>query len=222
MFDGILPGSHIRRKPTIAALAALLIHAVVIVAAIAGPAPAATSGPLAPRDTFLLRINDVPAAPRMEESLQDDPDLPAPPPTDFHARPELPSLSSQTAELVDPGSARATIAPASRVRLDSLATISKPMEVTGRTQSPELIGDLRPDYPLGLRQAGVQGMVRVEYVVGSNGRIDPRSLRVLSSTHPGFVLTTFQALREARFRPAQRDGQPVAVTVQQSIRFTLQ
>jgi outer membrane biosynthesis protein TonB len=36
------------------------------------------------------------------------------------------------------------------------------------------------------------------------------------------VLTTLQALRKARFKRAQRNGEPVAVTVQQTIRFTLQ
>jgi TonB family protein len=222
MFEVLLPESQVRQKSTRAAVGAFLAHVCVISAAVSSTAPAPVPVMLERRDTFLLRITDVPASPRMNESPYGSSDLPAPPPTDFHARPELPSLSFQMGELVHPGSARATVGTGSDVRPDFLPTISKPIEMTGPTQPPELLGDLQPDYPMDLRRAGVQGMVRVEYVVGLDGRTDPRSLRVLSSTHPGFVLTTFQALRKARFRPAQRDGQLVAVTVQQIIRFTLQ
>jgi TonB family protein len=222
MFEVLLPESQVRRKSPRAAVGAFLVHVCVITAAVSSTAPAPVPVMLERRDTLLLRISDVPASPRMNQSPYNVPVLPTAPPTHFRARPELPSLSFQTGDLPLPGSARAMIGPASRVLVDSLPTISKPMETTGRSQSPELIGDLRPDYPMELRRAGVRGMVRVEYVVGSNGRMDPRSLRVLYTTHPGFVLTTYQALRKARFRPAQRNGQPVAVTVQQIIRFTLQ
>lgn len=222
MFEVLLPESHARQKSTRAAVGAFLAHVCVISAAVSSTASAPTPVMLARRDTFLLRMSDVPAAPRVDASPYEIPILPAPPPTNFHVRPQLPSLSFQTGELAHPGSARATVGRASPVRLDSLPTISEPVEVTGITQSPTLIDDLRPDYPVGLRRAGVQGFVRVEYVVGLDGRMDPRSLRVLSSTHPAFVLATLQALRKARFRPAQREGRLVAVTVQQSIRFTMQ
>ena len=222
MFEVLLPESHVRQKSTRAAVGAFLAHVCVITAAVSRTAPAPVPVMLERRDTFLLRMSDVPVTPRLGESGYDIPDLPPPPATDFHARPELPSLSLQTGELAYPGSARATIAPASRVRLDSSPTISNPLEVTGRTESPELIGDLQPGYPMELRRAGVRGMVRVEYVVELDGRMDPSSLRVLYTTHPGFVFTTLQALRKARFKPAQHNRQPVAVTVQQIIRFTLQ
>jgi periplasmic protein TonB len=222
MFDVVLPESHVRQKSARAAVGAFLVHVCVISAAVSSTAPAPVPVMLERRDTFLLRITDVPASPRMDELPPGSSDLPEPPSTNFHTRPDLPTLSFHTGELADPGSARAMIGPASRVRLDSLPTISNLMEMSGPTQSPELIGELQPDYPMELRRAGVQGMVRVEYVVRLDGRMDPRSLRVLSSTHPGFVLTTLQALRKARFKPAQRNRQPVAVTVQQIIRFTLQ
>jgi TonB family protein len=222
MFEVLLPESHVRQKSTRATVAAFLAHVCVISAAVSRTAPAPVPVMLERRDTFLLRITDVPASPRMDGSPYGSSDLPAAPPTDFQAGPELPSLSFQMGELVHPGSARATVGTGSDLRPDFLPTISKPIEMAVPTESPELIGDLQPDYPMELRRAGVQGMVRVEYVVRVNGRMDPRSLRLLSSTHPGFVLTSLQALRKARFKPAQRNGQPVAVTVQQTIRFTLQ
>ena len=156
MFEVLLPESHVRQKSTRAAVGAFLAHVCVITAAVSRTAPAPVPVMLERRDTFLLRMSDVPVTPRLGESAYDIPDLPPPPATDFHARPELPSLSLQTGELAYPGSARATIAPASRVRLDSSPTISNPLEVTGRTESPELIGDLQPGYPMELRRAVVR------------------------------------------------------------------
>ena len=74
----------------------------------------------------------------------------------------------------------------------------------------------------GLERAGVSGVVQVEYVVGSDGRVDPQSVRVLASTHPAFLLAALEALRDARFKPARRGGRSIAVLVQQTIRFRQQ
>jgi protein TonB len=84
---------------------------------------------------------------------------------------------------------------------------------------PELLTDLRPEYPDVLRRAGVSGAVEVEYVVGNDGRFNPGSLQVLTTDHDRFTASVVQALRRARFRPARRNGQAVAVLVRQIIRF---
>lgn len=84
---------------------------------------------------------------------------------------------------------------------------------------PELTEELHPRYPDSLRRAGVSGLVRVQYVVGSDGRMDPQTITVLASSHPAFLLSALEALHDARFKPARRGGRPVAVLVQQTIRF---
>jgi protein TonB len=224
MFEAILPGTRVRQKPARATLVAFLVHACVFVAAIGGTITGQNAVPVARRDTFLLQMSEVPTSPGRQQLPDDAPDLPAPPSIDHHP-PELPHLgmSFTVGELPDPtGAARAAIGRALPVGLDTSGTTSKPAEVSGGVEAPELLGGLQPDYPEGLRRAGVRGMVRVEYVVGVDGRMDPRSLRVLYSTHPGFVLSAVQALRNARFRPAQREGRAVAARVQQIIRFTMQ
>jgi len=84
---------------------------------------------------------------------------------------------------------------------------------------PELMAEFRPRYPDGLRRAGVSGLVQLQYVVGSDGRVAERSVRVLTSSHPAFLLAALLALRDSHFKPARRGGRPAAVLVQQTIRF---
>jgi len=84
---------------------------------------------------------------------------------------------------------------------------------------PELLGVLSPEYPERLRRAGVSGWVRVVYVILPSGLADSASLRVIASTEPGFTTSVIKALLSASFKPARRRGRPVAVLVQQTIRF---
>ena len=87
---------------------------------------------------------------------------------------------------------------------------------------PELVRELRLRYPVGLERAGVSGVVQVEYVVGSDGRVDPQSVRALSSTHPAFHPGCAGGVARRRFKPARRGGRSIAVLVQQTIRFRQQ
>jgi protein TonB len=102
---------------------------------------------------------------------------------------------------------------------DSSRAVFNAVEVD---ELPELVGDLRLRYPLGLERAGVSGVVVLEYVVGSDGRVNPGSVRALSSSHPAFFQAALEALRDARFKPARRWGRSIAVLVQQRIRFRQQ
>jgi TonB family protein len=100
--------------------------------------------------------------------------------------------------------------------LDSSLSLYRSTEVD---ELPQLLTDLRPEYPDVLRHAGISGAVEVEYVVGKDGRIEPHSLRVLTTDHEQFTRSVVYALRPARFKAARRAGQPVAVLVRQAIRF---
>ena len=65
----------------------------------------------------------------------------------------------------------------------------------------------------------MSGLVQVQYVVGADGRVDERTIRVLASSHPAFVVAALQALGDSRFKPARQGGRPTAVLVQQTFRF---
>jgi TonB family protein len=78
-----------------------------------------------------------------------------------------------------------------------------------------------PTYPELLRQAGLQGMVVLEAVVDTTGRVLPQSISVVSATNPGFVAPARQALMGTLFRPAMAGGKPVRLRVRIPYDFTL-
>src|SRR5512132_133013 len=71
-----------------------------------------------------------------------------------------------------------------------------------------------PTYPDSLWRAGIPGRVVAEFIVDSEGVIEPGSLRIASSTHPYFTSAVKAALDNAEFRPAQLGGKPVRQIVQ--------
>ena len=80
---------------------------------------------------------------------------------------------------------------------------------------------LRPHYPAGARLRGLEGHVRVEFTVATDGRT--RDARIIEASPPDvFEQATLRAIRDWRFRPPRRDGQPAAIRVTQTVRFTLE
>jgi len=83
---------------------------------------------------------------------------------------------------------------------------------------PEAIFKAPPMYPADARQARVEGQVMVQALVGKDGRV--ADARVVKS----IPLLDAEALRCVRlwtFKPAQTNGQPVAVWVAIPIKFSL-
>jgi TonB family protein len=123
--------------------------------------------------------------------------LPGAPPTAYPSLPSLPGLpTGRELRLAD------SIFP--------LANVDRP---------PELAAQVRPRYPEALRGSGLHGIVELEYVVTQDGRVDGATMQVTTSSHRAFAEAAVNALLTARFRPALRNGRPVAVRVRQSVRF---
>ncbi|HYR06919.1 MAG TPA: TonB family protein [Longimicrobium sp.] len=90
------------------------------------------------------------------------------------------------------------------------------VEVLPRPQNAaEFVAALQQAYPLPMRQAGVGGTVHVSFVLGPNGQ--PGDVRVLSTPDSSFEAPTVQAVSLLRFTPAQVQGRPVPVRVEQPI-----
>jgi len=79
-----------------------------------------------------------------------------------------------------------------------------------------------PRYPDALKSVSIQGEVMVQYIVDARGRVEPGSIKVLSTTHPLFGEAVRRALLDARYRPAEVGGQPVRQLVQQPFIFKLE
>lgn len=77
------------------------------------------------------------------------------------------------------------------------------------------------EYPEDLRQMGLEGTVVLQVIVDSTGRADPKSIKVISATNPGFSAAAIEAVRKTRFRPGRLNGHALRVLLAVPIRFTL-
>ena len=101
----------------------------------------------------------------------------------------------------------------SAARAYSENEVERTVEVT---RAPE------PRYPDALRSANLEGAVVMQFIVGTNGRVEPGSIKVLSSPHKEFSVAVRAALLNAKYRPAQAGGHAVRQLVEQSFSFRLE
>ena len=88
-------------------------------------------------------------------------------------------------------------------------------------EKPEVLSGPPPQYPELLRQAGISGIVMLQAVVDTSGRVEPNSIKVISSANPGFDQSAKNTLLKTLFRPARVYGHAVRVLIQLPINFTL-
>jgi TonB family protein len=106
--------------------------------------------------------------------------------------------------------------PVSKLAFDTVFSV---LEVDRTVERYD--GSAAPAYPPELAALGVEGLVRVGYVVDTTGLADRTSIRVLYSDDPGFTASVLTALGLMRFRPATREGKEVRQQVEQQFRFQL-
>lgn len=87
------------------------------------------------------------------------------------------------------------------------------------TMKPKLKFWIKPVYPESARQTGVEGFVLAEIDLNEKGRVV--NIRIIKSTGEAFEKSAIKALKNAKFRPAYKGGDPVSVRFRQPIRFTL-
>lgn len=78
-----------------------------------------------------------------------------------------------------------------------------------------------PVYPPQLQDFGIDGTVRLRFVVGTNGRAEASTIEVVSSTNKAFEPAAIKAIRESIFKPAMMRGKAVRQLVEQNVRFKL-
>jgi TonB family protein len=87
----------------------------------------------------------------------------------------------------------------------------------GVDELPSLLSAPEPQYPTLLRQAGIEGRVVIQAIIDTTGRIEPRSVKVLESSNPGFEQASRRYLLGALFRPGRVHGRAVRVLVNQPV-----
>jgi TonB family protein len=80
-----------------------------------------------------------------------------------------------------------------------------------RLELPKEVDTLIPAYPEELRQQGIQGQVVLQVTIDEKGSVV--GVKVAKALHPYLDFAAVQAVRQWKYEPAVRDGQPVPVTV---------
>lgn len=76
-----------------------------------------------------------------------------------------------------------------------------------------------PAYPKDMEAAGINGLVRVRFVVDTTGRIDLSTITVLGSTNESFARAVRTALPNMRFRPAMMGPKAVRQLSEEDFAF---
>lgn len=91
--------------------------------------------------------------------------------------------------------------------------------VGGGVTAPQLVYRVEPEYTEAARKAKYQGTVVLYAVVGRDGRV--RDLRIVRALGLGLDEKALDAVRQWKFRPGMKDGQPVDVAASIEVTFRL-
>lgn len=95
---------------------------------------------------------------------------------------------------------------------------SAPVNIGGNIRQPSRIKYVTPVYPVIARNAGVEGLVMIEAVISTDGKVE--STRVVRS-HPLLEDAAVSAVRGWEYTPTLLNGRPTAVIMTVTVRFTL-
>ena len=90
-------------------------------------------------------------------------------------------------------------------------------DVSDLEKRPEAVSQVPPTYPAELRKAKIEGVVTLVFVLNKDGRVE--DARVENSSRPEFEKPALDAIRKWRFRPGEKDGQPVRTYIRLPMRF---
>lgn len=100
----------------------------------------------------------------------------------------------------------------------SAAMVDKRAELVNRS---EIARRLQQLYPPLLRDAGVTGKVTVQMVVGSDGKVDMSTVKIVSTSHEAFADVTMQIMKDLRFSPAKMGSRSVRMLTVMPVSWNL-
>jgi protein TonB len=100
-------------------------------------------------------------------------------------------------------------------------TVKPPVPIfKAAVRDPRFARSFQPDYPVGMLQREIEGVVTIRVLIGTDGRV--RQAQVISATEPDFARATErQAIKAWRFKAATRDGEPVEDWQTLTVRFDI-
>jgi TonB family protein len=86
---------------------------------------------------------------------------------------------------------------------------------------PERVSCPVPEYPEALRDAGRQGQVMTQFVVGADGSVEPATVEIISSSDSAFDTSARDMVARCRFRAGTVNDEAVRVLTQMPVVFRL-
>jgi TonB family protein len=87
---------------------------------------------------------------------------------------------------------------------------------------PERVSCPPAQYPAMMQQAGIEGTVVLQFVVETDGHVEPETIRVVRSTREAFETPAKEMIAGCMFRPGMVRKTAVRVLIQMPLMFTLQ
>ena len=88
-------------------------------------------------------------------------------------------------------------------------------------EKPERLAGPPAIYPPLLQQAGIEGLVMVQAIIDTMGRVEPNSIKITQSANPGFNESAKTVVLKSLFRPARVYGKAVRVLIQIPILYSI-
>lgn len=86
------------------------------------------------------------------------------------------------------------------------------------TEPPVPMRTVAPEYPTEMQASGMSGIVVLSCAIDEKGLVT--EAKVTKTTNEAFNKAAVAAVGKWRFRPAQKDGKPVAVLITLPMKFT--
>lgn len=87
-------------------------------------------------------------------------------------------------------------------------------------EAPVPVRTVAPEFPSDMKRQGISGLVMVNCQIDREGHVqDPK---VIKATNEAFSEPAVEAVKQWKFKPAHRDGNPVAVRVTIPMKFSLE
>lgn len=109
------------------------------------------------------------------------------------------------------------------IRLPSTAlavsrSASGRLRVGGNIQAVKIIDKPKPQYPPEAKQARIQGVVKLDAIIGKDGTV--QNLKIISG-HPLLAAAALEAVRNWIYEPTLMNGNPTEVETEIDVNFTL-
>ena len=105
------------------------------------------------------------------------------------------------------------------VATDPSAEPTMAYDLTELDVAPQIVSQVRPEYPKALRVTGTEGKTVIEFIVDAVGNV--KNASVVKSTHPEFEAPSVAAVSQWKFKPGLKDGNPVNTRLQVPIVYSL-